>query len=47
MTYFIRLCEEGKDPYELVWGGGEQVDGRIKSIYKTLVKLSKEEHPTR
>ena len=47
MTYFIRLIKKGQEPYELIWGGGEKVDHRLKSVYKTLVKLCKEENPVR
>lgn len=47
MTYFIRLCQDGAPPYELIWGGGEIVDEKIKSIHRSLTKLCKEDHPVR
>jgi len=46
MTYFIRLHYENQEPVEWVWGGGEQPESQIQSLYSILSKMCRaEEHP--
>ena len=46
MTYFVRVHEHGKEPYELLWGGSNQTcDQRVVILHKSMSLLCKDNHP--